>query len=213
MHLGQRTGHFGITRFATRCVIMQRTALQLGHQPRNQRRMRELKPGLADVDAAVLAGPGVDWLQPETVQRTDVVGSEGGSGPKRSNAASCASSSACDSASFMSRTRVALDAKPRVLVAQAAAADERRASCLAAVGPGPTVTTGAALFGALPLALGTGAGSELRAPVGVALVGGLLVSQTLTLFTTPVIYLYLDRLSQRLSTRLAAGSVDVSKPQ
>ena len=65
------------------------------------------------------------------------------------------------------------------------------------------MTTGAALFGALPLALGTGAGSELRAPVGVALVGGLLVSQVLTLFTTPVIYLYLDRLGQRLSVRLA----------
>jgi multidrug efflux pump len=63
------------------------------------------------------------------------------------------------------------------------------------------MTTGAALFGALPLALGTGAGSELRAPVGVALVGGLLVSQALTLFTTPVIYLYLDRLAQYLSRR------------
>jgi len=61
------------------------------------------------------------------------------------------------------------------------------------------MTTGATIFGALPLALGTGAGSELRSPVGVALVGGLLVSQVLTLFTTPVIYLYLDRLAQRFS--------------
>jgi multidrug efflux pump len=63
------------------------------------------------------------------------------------------------------------------------------------------MTTCAALFGALPLALGSGAGSELRAPVGVALVGGLLVSQLLTLFTTPVVYLYLDRLTQHLSRR------------
>jgi len=57
------------------------------------------------------------------------------------------------------------------------------------------MTTMAALFGALPIALGAGAGSELRRPLGIAIVGGLLVSQVLTLYTTPVIYLYLDRLS------------------
>ena len=59
------------------------------------------------------------------------------------------------------------------------------------------MTTFAALFGALPLALQSGSGSELRKPMGIAIVGGLLVSQFLTLYTTPVIYLYLDRLGAR----------------
>jgi multidrug efflux pump subunit AcrB len=57
------------------------------------------------------------------------------------------------------------------------------------------MTTMAALLGGLPLMLGTGTGSELRRPLGVAMVGGLLMSQALTLFTTPVVYLYLDRLN------------------
>ena len=57
------------------------------------------------------------------------------------------------------------------------------------------MTTMAALLGAVPLMLGTGAGSEIRQPLGYAIVGGLLLSQILTLFTTPVVYLYLDRLS------------------
>jgi multidrug efflux pump subunit AcrB len=60
------------------------------------------------------------------------------------------------------------------------------------------MTTFAALFGSLPIALGGGAGSELRRPLGVALVGGLLVSQWLTLYTTPVVYLYLERLARWL---------------
>ena len=59
------------------------------------------------------------------------------------------------------------------------------------------MTTMAALFGALPLALGSGVGSELRKPLGIAIVGGLLLSQLLTLYTTPVVYLYLDRMRLR----------------
>ncbi len=61
------------------------------------------------------------------------------------------------------------------------------------------MTTMAALLGGVPLMLGTGAGSEIRQPLGYAMVGGLLVSQALTLFTTPVVYLYLDNLSNALS--------------
>ncbi|HLH06194.1 MAG TPA: multidrug efflux RND transporter permease subunit [Terriglobales bacterium] len=65
------------------------------------------------------------------------------------------------------------------------------------------MTTMAAMFGALPLALGTNVGAELRRPLGIAIVGGLIVSQMLTLFTTPVIYLYLDRFQWRLRRRKA----------
>jgi hydrophobe/amphiphile efflux-1 (HAE1) family protein len=79
------------------------------------------------------------------------------------------------------------------------------------------MTTFAALFGAMPIACGQGAGSELRQPLGIAIVGGLLVSQWLTLYTTPVIYLYLDRLSRfiggsRRQPRFAAALSDVPQP-
>jgi len=60
------------------------------------------------------------------------------------------------------------------------------------------MTTMAALLAGLPLALGQGTGSELHRPLGITIVGGLIVSQMLTLFTTPVIYLYLDRLQLRI---------------
>ncbi len=74
------------------------------------------------------------------------------------------------------------------------------------------MTTMAALLGGLPLALGTGAGSELRRPLGVAIVGGLVISQVLTLFTTPVIYLYMDRLAAALRRGRGAARPAAAAP-
>jgi multidrug efflux pump len=74
------------------------------------------------------------------------------------------------------------------------------------------MTTMAAMFGALPLALSFGSGSEMRQPLGIAIVGGLMVSQLLTLYTTPVVYLYLDRYSDSRSKR-RAGAVPEPAPR
>ncbi|HKT74854.1 MAG TPA: multidrug efflux RND transporter permease subunit [Steroidobacteraceae bacterium] len=74
------------------------------------------------------------------------------------------------------------------------------------------MTTLAALLAALPLMLGSGTGSELRRPLGITMVGGLLLSQALTLFTTPVIYLYLDRLNNRIGRRASARAAAAGAP-
>jgi HAE1 family hydrophobic/amphiphilic exporter-1 len=74
------------------------------------------------------------------------------------------------------------------------------------------MTTMAALLGGVPLMLGTGTGSEIRQPLGYAMVGGLIVSQALTLFTTPVVYLYLDRLSNAFSEWGRSKNVQSGRP-
>ena len=68
------------------------------------------------------------------------------------------------------------------------------------------MTTMAALLGGIPLALGTGMGAELRRPLGISMVGGLILSQVLTLYTTPVIYIFFDKLAQRFSGHRAAAT-------
>ncbi len=74
------------------------------------------------------------------------------------------------------------------------------------------MTTMAALLGGLPLALGSGIGSELRRPLGISMVGGLIVSQVLTLYTTPVIYIFFDHLAQRFSGKRASGTTPEPVP-
>jgi multidrug efflux pump len=74
------------------------------------------------------------------------------------------------------------------------------------------MTTMAALLGALPLALGTGVGSELRRPLGITIVGGLILSQMLTLFTTPVVYIYMDRIQTWLQGHRARGAAPAPLP-
>jgi HAE1 family hydrophobic/amphiphilic exporter-1 len=75
------------------------------------------------------------------------------------------------------------------------------------------MTTFAAIFGTLPIALGAGAGAELRQPLGIAVVGGLCVSQLLTLYITPVVYIYLDRIDRRLKRRLQPQEQDAGEAQ
>jgi multidrug efflux pump len=70
------------------------------------------------------------------------------------------------------------------------------------------MTTMAALLGGVPLMIGTGTGAELRQPLGFTIVGGLLLSQVLTLYTTPVVYLYLDRLGGLLARRRTGSAAD-----
>jgi multidrug efflux pump len=90
--------------------------------------------------------------------------------------------------------------------------DAIRQACLLRFRP-ILMTTLAALVGALPLMLGTGVGSELRHPLGLTMVGGLIVSQLLTLFTTPVVYLAFDRLTKRRKARgYAAPAAGTLRP-
>ena len=70
------------------------------------------------------------------------------------------------------------------------------------------MTTMAALLGAVPLAFGTGVGSELRQPLGITIIGGLLISQVLTLFTTPVIYLWFGRMVSWVARKRGKDTVD-----
>jgi multidrug efflux pump len=82
-----------------------------------------------------------------------------------------------------------------------------REACLLRLRP-ILMTTFAALLGALPLMLGTGEGSEMRQPLGIAIVGGLVVSQVLTLYTTPVLYLYLENIRVRVNRRRGHSVAD-----
>jgi HAE1 family hydrophobic/amphiphilic exporter-1 len=95
------------------------------------------------------------------------------------------------------RRRLGLAAQPAV-----------REACILRFRP-IMMTTFAAIFGTLPIALGTGAGAELRQPLGIAVVGGLCVSQLLTLYITPVVYIYLDRIDRMLKRNLGPQLEDV----
>jgi multidrug efflux pump len=74
------------------------------------------------------------------------------------------------------------------------------------------MTTVAALIGGVPLALGTGTGAELRRPLGITIIGGLIFSQALTLYTTPVIYLWFEALGRRFSRQVELSSFEQTEP-
>jgi Cu/Ag efflux pump CusA len=74
------------------------------------------------------------------------------------------------------------------------------------------MTTMAALLGTVPIALGIGAGADLRQPLGIAVVGGLIVSQALTLFTTPVTYIYMDKINSFLSKKAGKRRAAAAEP-
>ena len=76
----------------------------------------------------------------------------------------------------------------------------------------PNLSPSAALLGAMPLALGSGVGSELRQPLGITIVGGLILSQMLTLFTTPVVYVYMDRLQSWLRSLFGLAPTPAHAP-
>ena len=100
----------------------------------------------------------------------------------------------------------ALDAQRREGKSPAVAIEQ---ACLLRFRP-ILMTTMAALLGAVPLALGQGVGSELRRPLGIAIIGGLIFSQMLTLYTTPVIYLFFDRLAAKVALRSQKAETQVS---
>ena len=83
----------------------------------------------------------------------------------------------------------------------------------AAAAPDPDDHRVATMLGAMPLALGSGTGAELRRPLGISIIGGLIVSQMLTLFTTPIVYLYMDRFGAWWQHRKRSRHLEVARQE